>query len=436
MQLPVTLQKGSDIEKDLKESKSLLDAVGRMARVGGWEVDGETQEVSWTEETYRIHELPLDYKLPLGKAIDFFHPEDRERLTQAIQRALKNGEPYDMELRLITAKRTLLWVRTICKPEIANGKTVKLKGTFQDITERKQAEAELRRSERELSIKNRISEIFLTIPDEEMYGEVMNVVLDAMKSPFGTFAYINEDRDRIVHSMTRDIWDECKISDKGVFFPRKNWGDALWAKCLIKKKSFMSNGPFTFPSGHVPIVRALATPIIHKGESIGNFMVANKSTDYAEKDRILLEAIADRVAPVLYSRLLNERYEKERKRAEDVKKELESQLLQAQKMESIGNLAGGIAHDFNNILSSVIGYAELSLDEVEKGTHIEDNLQEIYTAGKRAKDLVGQILAFARQSGEELKPIQIDMVAKEVLKFIRSSIPTMIEIKQTSKVTL
>ena len=110
---------------------------------------------------------------------------------------------------------------------------------------------------------------------------------------------------------------------------------------------------------------------------------------------------------------------------------LETQLLQAQKMEAIGNLAGGIAHDFNNILTSVIGFTELSLDEVEKGTHIEDNLQEIYTAGKRAKDLVRQILAFARQPEEELKPIQVDKIAAEVLKFIRSSIPATIEIKQT-----
>ena len=109
---------------------------------------------------------------------------------------------------------------------------------------------------------------------------------------------------------------------------------------------------------------------------------------------------------------------------------LEAQLQQSQKMESIGNLAGGIAHDFNNILSSVLGYTELSLDEVQKGTHIEDNLKEIYTAGKRAKDLVRQILAFARQSEEELKPIRVDTIATEVLKFIRSSIPTTIEIKQ------
>ncbi len=111
------------------------------------------------------------------------------------------------------------------------------------------------------------------------------------------------------------------------------------------------------------------------------------------------------------------------------RKEIEKRLLHAHKMESIGTLAGGIAHDFNNILSSVIGFTELSLDEVEKGTKLEENLQEVYIAGKRARDLVKQILTFARQAEEEVKPIQISTIAKEVLKLLRSSIPTTIDIR-------
>ena len=107
-----------------------------------------------------------------------------------------------------------------------------------------------------------------------------------------------------------------------------------------------------------------------------------------------------------------------------------AQLVQAQKMESIGSLAGGIAHDFNNILSSIIGFTELSLEIPEKGAVLEDNLREVYAAGKRAKDLVRQILAFARQSEEEIKPIQPGIIAKEVLRFIRSSMPVTIEIQQ------
>jgi len=122
----------------------------------------------------------------------------------------------------------------------------------------------------------------------------------------------------------------------------------------------------------------------------------------------------------------------DRKNAEQEKLKLEYQLRQAYKIESIGTLAGGIAHDFNNILSSIIGFTELALDDLKdekKDTTIADNLQEVYTAGKRAKDLVRQILAFARQSEEEIKPVQVDLITKEVIKFVRSSIPTTIEIK-------
>ncbi len=123
----------------------------------------------------------------------------------------------------------------------------------------------------------------------------------------------------------------------------------------------------------------------------------------------------------------------ERKKMEAEKETLMTQLRQAYKMEAIGTLAGGIAHDFNNILTSAIGYTELAISEVEKGTRLDKNLHELYGAWKRARDLVQQILTFARKSDDALNPLQVGMVAKEVLKFIRSSLPTTIEIKQNIK---
>ncbi len=111
----------------------------------------------------------------------------------------------------------------------------------------------------------------------------------------------------------------------------------------------------------------------------------------------------------------------------DIRK-LQSRLQQAQKMESIGNLAGGIAHDFNNILFPIMGLAEMLTEDLPPGSPERVNAQEILHAGKRGADLVKQILAFSRQHEHKLIPTRVQQVMKEVLKLIRASIPTNIEI--------
>jgi PAS domain S-box-containing protein len=118
------------------------------------------------------------------------------------------------------------------------------------------------------------------------------------------------------------------------------------------------------------------------------------------------------------------------KRAEKEKKELESQLQQAQKMESIGTLAGGIAHDFNNILFPILGRTEMLLDDVPEDGPFRDSLNEIYTSSLRARDLVQQILTFSRQGKNELKLMRMRPIIEEVLKLIRSTIPTTISMRQ------
>jgi signal transduction histidine kinase/CheY-like chemotaxis protein len=117
-------------------------------------------------------------------------------------------------------------------------------------------------------------------------------------------------------------------------------------------------------------------------------------------------------------------------RSEAERTKLEAQLRQAYKMEAIGALAGGIAHDFNNILASTMGYTELALRKIEKGSDIEGHLREIYTASERARDLVRQILAFSRRSDEAPRPIQVGPIVKEVVRLLRSSIPSSIRIGQ------
>ncbi|MFP4194838.1 MAG: PAS domain S-box protein [Desulfobacterales bacterium] len=120
----------------------------------------------------------------------------------------------------------------------------------------------------------------------------------------------------------------------------------------------------------------------------------------------------------------------ERKQAEQERENLQAQLRQAQKMEAIGTLAGGIAHDFNNILSSVLGYTELSLDEAEKDSTLYHNLSQVLSAGNRAKDLVRQILTLSRQEEQEFKPTPVTALAKEAVKMLRSTIPASIELRE------
>ncbi|MBU0665565.1 MAG: PAS domain S-box protein [Proteobacteria bacterium] len=109
---------------------------------------------------------------------------------------------------------------------------------------------------------------------------------------------------------------------------------------------------------------------------------------------------------------------------------LEEQLRQAQKMEAIGTLAGGIAHDINNILAPILGYSELAMTRISPGDPLTGDLQQVITAAGRAKDLVQQILAFSRHAPQERKPFQPHLVVKEVLKLLRASLPSTIDIRE------
>jgi signal transduction histidine kinase/ActR/RegA family two-component response regulator len=112
------------------------------------------------------------------------------------------------------------------------------------------------------------------------------------------------------------------------------------------------------------------------------------------------------------------------------KERVETQLRQSQKMEAIGTMAGGIAHDFNNILTPILGYVQMAQEELPEESEIRKDLGEVLKASNRAKELVKQILTFSRQTEEERKPVQVQLIIKEALKLMRSSLPSTIEIRQ------
>lgn len=109
---------------------------------------------------------------------------------------------------------------------------------------------------------------------------------------------------------------------------------------------------------------------------------------------------------------------------------LQRQLFQSQKMEAIGTLAGGIAHDFNNIIYAITGYTELAMEDLPADTESRHDLEQVLGAVYRASEMVKQILTFSRQGDTERKPVDLAPIIKEGLKFLRSSIPSIIEIRQ------
>ncbi|HWR67408.1 MAG TPA: ATP-binding protein [Desulfomonilia bacterium] len=144
----------------------------------------------------------------------------------------------------------------------------------------------------------------------------------------------------------------------------------------------------------------------------------------------LEERVKERTSQLMQSNEELVREIEAHRKAEEEKKGLEHQLRQAQKMEAIGTLAGGIAHDFNNILSPIIGYSEMIIEDVPARSPLKNKTEQILTAATRAKELVRHILTFSRQTEQELIPLELHPIIKESLTLLRASLPKTIEIKQ------
>lgn len=118
----------------MRSKEALLRAIAEVAGIGGWELDPVTGELSWTEQTRAIHEVPDDFVPTLDNALDFFTPKALEVITEVVTGAIEKGVPYDVEVELVTAKGRKLWARAVGRPIVLNGVVTRVVGTFQDIT--------------------------------------------------------------------------------------------------------------------------------------------------------------------------------------------------------------------------------------------------------------------------------------------------------------
>lgn len=134
---------GRQASQLLRKSEDFLDRTGRVAGVGGWEVNIATGEITWSAETRRIHRVAPDFKPVMSEAINFYAPEARPLIQAAVERGMAAGEGWDLELPLVCADGQRIWTRAVGSVEFTDGKPVRLVGAFQDITERKALELKL-----------------------------------------------------------------------------------------------------------------------------------------------------------------------------------------------------------------------------------------------------------------------------------------------------
>lgn len=185
------------------------------------------------------------------------------------------------------------------------------------IRELEKKDAQFSAVERTQRIRNQVENIFLSVPDEEVYADVLAVLLEATQSRLGFFGFIDDNGDLVIPSLTRDIRHQCGVAENPVTLPRQAWGDSPWGKAIKERKSFFSDGTLSIPEGHIPIRNFLTTPIVFADRCVGVLAVANREGGYTEEEADLLNSIASNISPILNARMQRDRQEKDRMLAEE-----------------------------------------------------------------------------------------------------------------------
>jgi len=320
-----------------------------------------------------------EFALKLGADKFIIKPTESDEFIKIIQ-----GVTKDVEKGKIKPKKPSLneekEIFKLYSERLINKLEKKMLDLEKEITERKQVEKELKSSE------ERLKTIYEFAPDAFYMNDLKGKFIDGNKAA-----------EKITGYKRKELIGASFLKLKLLSPMQIPKAAALLARNALGK----STGPDEFilnrKDGTQVPVEIMTHPVKIKGQTI------------------VLSIARDITEP---------------KQAEEERQKLQMRLQQAQKMEAIGTLAGGIAHDFNNILSAIIGYTELALDDIEEETLLHNNLQEVFKAGKRARILVKQILTFSRQREQESQPVQVKLIVKEALKLLRASMPTTIEIHQ------
>ena len=443
---------------NLQRSEALLRETQAVAHVGGWELDVLDDRLRWTDETYRIHETsPAEYTPTVPSAIGFYAPESIPRISAAVRDAIEHGTPYDLELELITARGRRIWVRATCTATVdAQGRTTKLAGAFQDISERRAADAALRESEErfrsvvegspdamvltgldDLRIRdvNPAGCALLGCPDDELIGKHISEVVppadqaaqagrvDALRAgrfmrtevrmlrphgaPFDAeIAHVVLADGRIL-STIRDISDRKRAEAERTHLLAaiEHAPDPLMLVGLDGRIVY-ANHALEEVSGHARVALTGSLPAIFGGPGhtslppevwqgilAGRPWTGEIPALRSDGGTFTLEWTIAPVSDEAGTALGYIASARDR----SVEKALQAQLAQSQRLEAVGELAGGIAHDFNNLLTAIRGYAQL----IQRGLGADDparaDVEQVIDAADRAAALTRGLLAFSRR---------------------------------------
>ncbi|QMW04457.1 PAS domain S-box protein [Spirosoma foliorum] len=139
----IDITRRHQLELDLKWTKQMLEQTNKVARIGTWEADFTQETMYWSAVTKAIHEVPDEFEPMLNSGETFFRGKNHEQIVKAVDQALAEGTPFDIELQIVTATNREVWVRVVGQPECGEAGCTRLYGTFQDIHEKKEAERAL-----------------------------------------------------------------------------------------------------------------------------------------------------------------------------------------------------------------------------------------------------------------------------------------------------
>lgn len=356
-------------ESALVESQTLYREAQKIAQIGHWKLNLPDRKLEWSDELYNIFEVDREnVGASFETFMDLVHPEDQEDLVKVFRSSIEQKKPYKAEHRILLPDGRIKFIHETGRTEYdEDGNPLVSIGAAQDVTEKKIAEQQLLFTQH--SVEYGATPILWIGENQEIH-------------------YLN----RAASTLLGFEKDELIGQLEPLLHP--DVAEKYWKKCihLLKKDRIITDEAklrkkdgSTFP--------ALITCSFVEFMGQGNFVL----------NLLDLTQI----------------------------KKTEDKLRQAQKMEAIGTLAGGIAHDFNNILSGVIGYTEIALDDqLPAESPARRSLEQVLVAAYRARDLVKQIQTFSRQSDNKVIHLNLALMVKEVLKLMRATMPATIDMQQ------